>query len=152
VKTVNISRGAHKTRYARARARACRARLLRMEALNKAMNSVSGERVDTSDPGSPWPLSKISVQLEAKIYATFKSVNSFTVDNPFCCEERSGRFPAYNHRSNFIPPSPTQKIRKERSREREKERESILMQARFTARALSSLACCVLTFSGCNNY
>lgn len=26
------------------------------------------------------------------------------------------------------------------------------MQARFTARALSSLACCVLTFSGCNNY
>lgn len=118
-------------------------------------------------PGSPWPLSKISVQLEEKIYATFKSVNSFTVDNPFCCRrEALVSLLTTTDLTSFLQllHEKKKKIEKrERTSEREKERnreragrsrrgERILMQARFRARVLSSLACCVLTFSDCNNY
>lgn len=44
--------------------------------LNKAINfeGAEGER----------SLSKISVELEEKIYRMFKSVNSFVLGNPFC--------------------------------------------------------------------
>jgi len=88
------------------------------------MNSVRRE-----SRRSPWPLSKISVELEGKIYATFKSVNSFTVDNPFCYRREAPVFLFTTTDLTFLCP---------KEKEKKSEKEGLEGRVHFNAGTIYS--------------